>query len=105
MSTTATTDHTTRLAEELRLPLPRVNATAALLEGGATVPFIARYRKEATGSLDEVAIAAIRDGLARLKELDARRDSIIGSLAERNLQTDELRDRVFGAATLSDLED
>ena len=54
--------HLHRLATELALPLPQIEATTTLLAQGGTVPFIARYRKEATGGLDEVAIAAIRDG-------------------------------------------
>ncbi|MGH7295373.1 MAG: Tex-like N-terminal domain-containing protein, partial [Polyangiaceae bacterium] len=103
--TAPTADHAARLAGDLGIPLARVAATAALLASGATVPFVARYRKEATGSLDEVAIAAIRDGLARLAALDARRDSIVGSLAERGLLTDDLRGRVFAAGTLALLED
>ena len=69
------------------------------------MPFIARYRKEATGSLDEVAVAAVRDRMAQLAELDKRRDSILASLSERGLLDDELRRRVTGAETLPALED
>ena len=65
--------HAGLIAVELNTTPAQVAATAALLEDGATVPFIARYRKEATGSLDETVIAAVRDRLAQLKELDARR--------------------------------
>ena len=83
----------------------QVAAAAKLLGDGATVPFIARYRKEATGSLDEVAIAAIRDGLERLKALDDRREAIKKSLAERNLLTDELSAAIAAAETLAKLED
>src|SRR6266851_2337610 len=79
--------HVDKTARELSLRPEQVRATAALLADGATVPFVARYRKEATGSLDEVAIAAIRDRLAQMEGLDHRRAVIIASLEERNLLT------------------
>jgi uncharacterized protein len=82
-----------------------VGATAELLEGGATIPFIARYRKEVTASLDEMAITNIRDRLNQLKELDARRESIIKSLDEREQLTEELKDRIMQAETMAILED
>jgi uncharacterized protein len=82
-----------------------VGATAELLEDGATIPFIARYRKEVTGSLDEMAITNIRDRLNQLKELDARRESIIKSLDEREQLTEELEDRIMQAETMAILED
>ena len=78
---------------------------ARLLEDGATVPFIARYRKEATGSLDEVAVTAIRDQLAQLEELDSRRETILKSLEQHGHLTDELKDQVLAAATMTELED
>ena len=83
----------------------QVAATAELLEDGATIPFISRYRKEVTGSLDEVAVTAIRDRLNQLKELDDRRESIIKSLEERELLTDELKDKIMQAETMAVLED
>jgi len=89
----------------LALRPQQVAATAELLEGGATIPFIARYRKEVTGSLDEVAITAIRDRLNQLKELDDRRQSIIKSLEERKLLTDELEEKIMQAETMAVLED
>lgn len=92
-------NHLILIAKELSVPVMQVAATAKLLGDGATVPFIARYRKEATGSLDEVAIAAIRDGLERLKALDDRREAIKKSLAERNLLTDELSAAIAAAET------
>ena len=98
-------DHLIQLAKELSIPVMQIAATAKLLEDGATVPFIARYRKEATGTLDEVAITAIRDGLERLKALDDRRESIKKSLSERNLLTDELSGAIAAAETLAKLED
>jgi uncharacterized protein len=97
--------HVAKAARELSLAPGQVRATAALLDEGATVPFVARYRKEATGSLDEVAIAAIRDRLAQLEALDRRREAITTSLQERDLLTDELRARLAAAETVAALED
>src|SRR5687768_15519194 len=97
--------HVGKVARELSLRPAQVHAAAALLAEGATVPFIARYRKEATGSLDEVAVTSIRDRLGQLAELDARRQAIVKSLQERNLLTDELRARVDAAETMAALED
>ncbi|MCC7210962.1 MAG: RNA-binding transcriptional accessory protein [Candidatus Brocadia sp.] len=97
--------HIAKIAEELRLTAKYVLATAALLEEGATVPFIARYRKEATGSLDEIAVTTIRDRLDQLRELDKRRETILKSLEERGQLTDELRGNVLAAETMAVLED
>jgi uncharacterized protein len=97
--------HVSAVARELSIAPGQVAATAALLAEGATVPFIARYRKEATGTLDEVAVAAIRDRLEQMAELDKRREAIVSSLSERGILTDELRGKVDGAATLAALED
>ena len=93
------------IAAELSLPVPSVNAAVGLLEEDATIPFIARYRKEATGNLDEVALASIRDRLSQLKELDSRKAAILKSLDERKLLTPALTAAVMGAQTLSKLED
>ncbi len=98
-------DHAKKISLELGLRLAQVSATAALLDGGATVPFIARYRKERTGSLDEVAITAIRDRLKQLCVLEDRREVVLSSLVERDLLTSELHTAVTGAQTLSELED
>lgn len=95
----------TRIAADLKLNSRQVAATSRLLAEGATVPFIARYRKEATGSLDEVAITGIRDRMLQLVELEERRSSILKSLEERKLLTDALKTAVQGADTLSSLED
>jgi len=97
--------HIIQIARELRVPAAQVEATGRLLSDGATVPFLARYRKEATGSLDEVAITAIRDRLEQLAELDKRREAMIASLTERNLLTDELARKLNGAETMTELED
>jgi protein Tex len=93
------------ISEELNLRPEQVAATVGLLSEEATVPFIARYRKEVTGSLDEVAIAAIRDRLSQMEELNKRRESILKSLHERNLLTDELKEKIQAAETMSILED
>ena len=97
--------HTQKIGEELKLATTQIQAVARLLEEGATVPFIARYRKEVTGSLDEVAITAIRDRLTQLAELDSRRDAILRSLEERGLLTDELKEKLNAAQTMAVLED
>jgi uncharacterized protein len=97
--------HYSIISGELNIRDRQVQAVAALLEEGATVPFIARYRKEATGSLDEVAITVIRERLDQLRELDKRRDAIIKSLDERGLLTGELKDKTLAADTMALLED
>lgn len=97
--------HVIKIAAELKVRPDQVKATGTLLEDGATVPFIARYRKEATGSLNEVAIAAVRDRMAQMEELDKRRESILNSLKERDLLTDELNEKILAAETLATLED
>lgn len=98
-------DHVLRITAELGLKVHQVASTAQLLKEGATVPFIARYRKEATGELDEVAVTAIRDRLEQMAAMDERRASIIASLKERNLLTDALAKAIAGAETLTALED
>ena len=102
---TAAASFVTRVAAELKLPPTAVAATARLLGEGGTVPFIARYRKEATGSLDEVAITSIRDRMAQLADLEARRSAILKSLEERKLLTPELAKKIAGAETMTALED
>jgi uncharacterized protein len=97
--------HISIIAKEIAVTPSQVKAVSALLDEGATVPFIARYRKEVTGSLDEVAITAIRDRLGQLMELDKRREAIVKSLKERDLLTDELKEKIGGAESLTVLED
>src|SRR5829696_6166518 len=98
-------DHVLRLAHELNVKVAQVAATAQLLAEGATVPFIARYRKEITGELDEVQITSIRDRLEQLRAVDERRASILGSLKERNLLTPALEKAINAADTLTALDD
>jgi uncharacterized protein len=97
--------HIGLIAKELTLRTGQVRATADLLAEGGTVPFIARYRKEATGTLDEVAVTTIRDRLEQLFELDKRKAAILASLIERGLLTDELKAMIMAAETMTVLED
>jgi protein Tex len=99
------TNHINKIAKELSINPRQITATAELLNADATVPFIARYRKEATGSLDEVAITSIRDRLEQLADLDKRREAIIQSLTERELLTEELEKQINAAETMAELED
>lgn len=98
-------DYLTRIATELKIKVTQVAATATLISEGGTVPFIARYRKEVTGMLDEVAITTVRDRLLQFAEVDARREAITKSLEERKLMTDALREAITKADTLTQLED
>ena len=97
--------HVKKIAAELSITQKQVLAVAQLLSEEATVPFIARYRKEVTGSLDEVVITAIRDRIIQLEELDKRRQAILNSLEERQLLTDELKEKIEAAETMTELED
>lgn len=99
------TAHTSTIAAELGIKPAQVAATIEMLDDGGTVPFIARYRKERTGALDEVAITAIRDRALQLRELDKRRGSILESLSERDLLTDELAAQINAAESMAVLED
>jgi uncharacterized protein len=94
-----------QIANEQSINERQVLAAISLLEEGATVPFISRYRKEMTGSLDEVQIAAIRDRVEQLKELDKRREAILKSLTEMEKLSPELEKLINAATTLSLLED
>ncbi len=96
---------TPAVAHNLHLPLLQVSETLSLLEAGGTVPFIARYRKEATGSLDEVGIDAIRVEYKKLQELEKRRQSIIDSLTKNDKLTDILHSKLKAANNLAALED
>jgi uncharacterized protein len=100
-----TLEHIIKIAGELGVRLNQVEAVYKLLDEGSTVPFIARYRKEMTGSLDEVAIAAIRDRLAQLEELDKRREAILESIKEQGKLTDGLKKQILAAETMAKLED
>ncbi|RZM28048.1 MAG: RNA-binding transcriptional accessory protein, partial [Pedobacter sp.] len=97
--------HSKIIAQELSVAEKQVAATIALLDEGATVPFISRYRKEVTGSLDEVQVAAIRDRFQQLRELDKRREAILKALAALDKLTPELEAQINAAATITLIED
>ncbi len=97
--------HIVQISKELDLQEKQVLTTAGLLAEGSTVPFIARYRKEATQGLDEVAITAIRDRLLALKQLDERRAAVLESIAKQGKLTDDLKDKINAAQTLALVED
>jgi len=93
------------IAAELKIAEKQVTATVSLLDEGATVPFISRYRKELTGSLDEVEVASIRDRVLQLRDLDKRREAILKSMNELGKLTPELEQQINDAQTISLLED
>ncbi|MBQ2511346.1 MAG: RNA-binding transcriptional accessory protein [Bacteroidales bacterium] len=97
--------HSSIIAQALNLGQRQVEKTIELLDQGATIPFIARYRKEATGSLNEVQIAAIRDMLMRLRDLDKRREAILQTIDEQGKLTPSLREKIAAVETLAELED
>ena len=96
---------TAKISREQNISDRQVQAVSDLLAAGATIPFIARYRKEATGSLDEVAVTAIRDRLNQLREIEDRKKAILNSLTKHGYLTDELSARVLAAETMAILED
>ncbi|WP_263378045.1 Tex family protein [Granulicella paludicola] len=103
---TLSTEILRHISEQLGISLNSLNATIALFDEGGTVPFIARYRKEATGALDEVKIRDIEEKLAYFRELVSRRETILTSIAEQNKLTDELKAKIeatFDKSTLEDL--
>lgn len=93
------------IAQILSVPTKGLIATAELLAEGGTVPFIARYRKETTGNLDEVQIRAIEEKLAYFRELEDRRETVLRTIKEQGKLTDELRERILGTLDRSELED
>lgn len=94
-----------RIADELKIDAKQVTATVKLLDEGGTVPFISRYRKEMTGSLDEVQIIAIKTEIERLRQLEQRRESILKSIDGQGKLTEDLKEKLLEADTLSKLED
>ena len=96
---------TQQIAKEFSLVLKNVDAVAALLEEGATIPFISRYRKEMTGSMDEVMIANVRDRIEQLRELDKRKEAVITSIEKQGKLTPELLSAIAKSETLSEVED
>ncbi|WP_319778340.1 Tex family protein [Maridesulfovibrio sp.] len=94
-----------RISAELNILDKNVKAVVSLLDEGATIPFISRYRKEATGSLDEVAVSAVSDLFEKLKELDKRRETVLKSIEEQGKLEDSLRKKIEAAETMRQLED
>jgi uncharacterized protein len=94
-----------RISGDMKIQVWQVFNTLNLMDGGATIPFMARYRKEMTGGLDEVMLASIRDKYEGLKELEKRRSFILGSLSELQVLTPELEKEVINATTMVELED
>ncbi|WP_313084916.1 Tex-like N-terminal domain-containing protein, partial [Pulveribacter sp.] len=94
-----------QLAAEIRITETQVRAAVELLDGGATVPFIARYRKEATGGLDDVQLRELEARLSYLRELDERRGAVLKAIDEQGKLTDALRAQIAAAATKQELED
>ena len=93
------------IAQLLNVPLKGLVAVIGLLDEGATVPFIARYRKEATGNLDEVQIRDIQEKLEYFRELEERRETVLKSIEEQGKLTPELRARIEAALEKNELED
>ncbi|WP_295913993.1 Tex family protein [uncultured Alistipes sp.] len=93
------------ISQRLQIALPQVQGTVRLLREGATIPFISRYRKEATGSLDEVQIGAVREQLDKLTELEARRQTVLATIEAQGSLTGELRQRIAACWDAVELED
>src|SRR5687767_8445369 len=94
-----------KIAAELNIDAKQVKATVELLDEGATVPFISRYRKEVTGSLDEVQVITIKNEIERLRQLEQRREAILKSIEGQGKLTEELEQKILAAEMLSTLED
>ncbi len=100
-----TSPHHSLISQELKLQPFQVQATIELFDQGSTVPFVARYRKEKTGGLDEVELITIRDRIHQLRELDKRRETVLRSIDEQGKLTPELKEKVVNVKTMSQLED
>ncbi|MCF6208796.1 MAG: RNA-binding transcriptional accessory protein, partial [Ghiorsea sp.] len=93
------------IAQELGVQPKKVKAAVFLLDEGATVPFIARYRKEMTGNLDDIQLRALEKRLGQLRDFSARQQSILKSIKKQNLLTPQLQDKIMAAVSLTQLED
>src|SRR5437868_9295430 len=100
-----TADLLLHIAHTLQVPLKSLVATIELLDDGSTVPFIARYRKEATGNLDEIQIRGIQEKLEYFRELEDRRETVLATIQEQGKLTPELRARIEGVLEKNELED
>ncbi|WP_353135824.1 Tex-like N-terminal domain-containing protein, partial [Limnohabitans sp.] len=96
---------TRQLADEIKISLPQVLSAVGLLDGGATVPFIARYRKEVTGGLDDIQLRELEARLSYLRELEDRRAAVIKSIQEQGQLTPDLLAAIEAAPTKQELED
>ena len=97
--------YTSQLSQELNIPEKNIESTLSLLNEGNTIPFIARYRKEATGSLDELQVRNIKERTDYLKEMDHRRETILSSIESQGKLTDELKTRILECQEKNALED
>ena len=98
-------NHAEQLAQELNLSLKNVQGAIDLIDAGNTIPFIARYRKEATGSMDDQVLRNLGDRLEYLRGLDKRKEEVTGSIEAQNAITPELQAALAGAKTLAEVED
>lgn len=94
-----------RLAEEFKISVKQVNSVIEMLDEGSTVPFIARYRKERTGGLDDTILRNLNDRLTYLRNLEDRKETVIKSILEQEKLTDELKEKILNANTLTEVED
>src|SRR5438445_6859426 len=94
-----------KIAVEIAAKPAQVNAAVELIDGGATVPFIARYRKEVTGGLDDTQLRLLEERLVYLRELESRREAVLASIAEQGKLGDELKAQILEADTKARLED
>ena len=93
------------LSEEFSIPMKRLEDTVALIDEGNTIPFIARYRKEVTGSLDDTVLRGLFDRLTYLRSLEERREKVRETIAEQGKLTDEISEALDNAVTLTEIED
>ena len=98
-------NYNNKIAHEMDLQEDQLQAVSRLITDGATIPFMARYRKEVTGGLDEVVLTSIRDRLNQLEEMDKRREAILKSLEQNGHLTPELHQNIEAAETMAVLED
>ncbi|PLX16304.1 MAG: RNA-binding transcriptional accessory protein, partial [Marinilabiliales bacterium] len=98
-------NHIIKISNNLSIKDWQVKNTIKLFDEGATIPFVSRYRKEATGSLDELQIASINEQFAKLLEIDSRRETILKTIDEQGKLSEELKNRIEHAQTLTELED
>ena len=94
-----------KLAEEFNIKVEQVEKTVALIDDGNTIPFIARYRKEATGSLDDQILRSLSDRLSYLRNMDETRQKILKAIEEQGALTEEIAEAVANAKTLTELDD